>query len=100
MNDENQPVTKKDLDKKLEGYPTTEVMKKSIRNSTNEVLEMMTTMMRQQEDFKLELKQYCGVLIEDAEERFLKTGYDKISVNSDKLQSHDDRIGKLEVAVF
>jgi|GEM_PF-6329333 len=39
------------------------------------------------------------VLIEEAEERFLATGHEKISIHDDKLENHEGRIVRVEGVV-
>lgn len=46
-----------------------------------------------------ELFVHTGAMIEHAEERFLATGHDKISMHDDKLENHEGRIVRVEAAV-
>ena len=47
-----------------------------------------------------ETRRHLSVLIEDAEERFLQTSHDKISVHEDRLNNHKGRITRLEKAIL
>lgn len=104
MSDGNKPVTEKRLQVVLNKYPTKEELKEALKENNIELLEMFHLMMKQSEaqykDLKQELRTYAGVLIEEAEERFLKTGYDRISVCEDRLKAHETRLIKVETVVL
>lgn len=97
-------VTKEFLTKALEPYATKEDLKTALNERTNQILEVLAQFMQQSEtqyqDLKTELRSYAGVLIEEAETRFLKTSNDRISICEDRLNNHETRLDKIETVVL
>jgi len=108
MSDRNKPVTEERLQEILQvvlkKYATKKELVEALKENNIELLEMFHVMMKQSEsqykDLKQELRTYAGVLIEDAEARFLKTGHDRISVCEDRLKAHETRLIKVETVVL
>lgn len=119
MRDDNRSVTKGELKEVLKDYPTKKDLKVFGQELKQElhhdmgvmfdgVLEALREMreesLRQNEEtrqvLREEFKSYTGVLIEDAEERFLKSSHDQVSAHGNRIDNHEGRIEKLETAVF
>lgn len=105
-------VTKFYLKKALSNYPTKEDLKNALavyatkddlKSNNNELLEMFTTVMREFETrdraYRVETERHFQVLLEEAEERFLKTGHDRIGLCEDQLKAINTRLKRVETVV-
>lgn len=86
MMDENIFATKKDIEMILQAIAeSSTALERSLVKRINERMEAAESRME--------------VIIEEAEERFLSTGHDKLSLHDDKLENHEGRIVRVETAV-
>ena len=87
MNDSTAVATKQDIQMLLNAMNT---MGKEIEERLELKLEQKL------EEKHEETRRHLSILIEDAEERYLLTTKDVVSLHEDKLENHEDRIGFLE----
>ncbi len=92
--------TKDDLKEILKNYPT----KDDLKNNNNELLEMFTIVMQEFEvrdkNYRVESERHFQILLEEAEERFLKTGHDRIGLCEDGLKAINARLRRVEAVAF
>ena len=90
MTDAQTPATKEDVKMLLE------VLSATVKQEALALEEKIDKRMNQVSE---DLHTHMGVLTEDAEERFLKTGHDALSLQADKLKNHEARLTRVESAV-
>ena len=67
-----------------------------LKSNTNMIIDMLEVMNDRMEKQHQTDSSRMEVLIEDAEDRFLKTNGDQVSLNTDKIDNHEGRIIHLE----
>ncbi len=90
---------------KKEFYKAIEALQASLMGGIKDMMEVMGEKLEQRLEKKLEQKLeekheetrvFLGAMIEDAEERFLHTSHDQVSLNGDGIDKHEARIIRLE----
>lgn len=86
---------------KKEFYKAIEALQEGLMGGLKDMIEVMGEKLEQRLEKKVEQKHeetriFLGTMIEDAEERFLHTSHDQVSLNSDSIDKHEMRIGRLE----
>ncbi len=71
-----------------------------IMDTLNVLNNKVETLDKKIEDKFEESQHYTAVLIEDLEDKLLGTNHDVISLHTDKLDDHEERVSKLETQMI